>query len=200
MVRFATYLAISALIVVVLAFAIGSWWTRSPIPTIDPPQELVSDDPSTLDDDEALWNKEILDRFEEPSLRSNVFADHEVYRLILIPAFHAPILVRASRRGDKFELTTKVLDGLASNTQRAMTEAEWQRLLLHLDETSFWSMTTIDQREDIPNDRVIWLLEGRRESIVHGVRRLMPKPKLLELSKYFLQLAGKEADYTGYRQ
>lgn len=199
---------ISTFVGVAMALVIGFWWFNSPLPTIEPPKILMSNDVSNLDESEARWNKDILDRFEESSLRSSSFGDRESYRLILLPTFDAPILVSASRTPKGFELTTKLLDGqggyemgrLASHIRRPLTESEWQRLMELIDESSFWFIPRIDRTDDIVNDGAVWMMEGRREADLHNVTRITPKAKFLEACRYFLQLADRESDYTGYWQ
>jgi hypothetical protein len=197
---------ISTFVGVAMASVIGFWWFNSPLPAIEPPKLLISDGASLLDDSEARWNKDILDRFEESSLRSSSFSDRETYRLILLPTFDAPILVSASRTSDGYELTTKLLDGkggyemgrLASNIRRPLTESEWQRLMELIDDSSFWFIPRIDRTDDIVNDGAVWMMEGRREADLHNITRITPKAEFLEACRYFLQLAGRESDYNGY--
>lgn len=211
MAQFLKAAVISTFVGVVMILLIGFWWFYRPLPQVEPPQLVVSDefsmpdDPKLKSDWDALYN-EALERFKEIPMRSASFPDHESYRLLLMPTFHSPILIRASRTANGLELTTKLLDGkggyeigkLVSNEKRPMTEAEWQHLTELLNRASFWSMPTIDRADDPMPDGASWFIQSRRDDIFHDVIRITPNARLLEACKYFLQLAGREMDYEGY--
>ena len=204
MARISTIAAVSTLVGVVTLLAFGTWWISRPVPHVAPPQFIS--DVLPLGEEEELRNKEVLAAFEETSMRSDSFANKESYRMILLPTFHHPILVRASATDKGLKLTTKLLDGkggydigkLFITEERPMTEAEWLHLLELLESSSYWSIRT--RTDDPVNDGAAWLLEGRRAEMAHQVFRITPKPKLLETFRYFLQLAGRETDYKGYWQ
>jgi hypothetical protein len=220
MARVPKAVVISMLFGVGILFAFGFLWLSRPLPVVGLPalsdeDELsITDDPQVSKFDRYRWAKEVLElhfevleqHFKELPMGSDSFPYLESYRMVLLPSFDAPIMVRASRTADGFELTTKLLKGkggfkigkLSSNETRPMTEAEWQRLTKLLDHPSFWSMPTIAPTELPTVDGASWLVESRRRDVYHDVLRNSPKPKFLEACRYFLQLAGREEDYQGY--
>jgi len=139
-------------------------------------------------------------------MRSSRFDRSECYRLILMPSFDHPILVQASRTEEGLDLTTKFLDGkggyemgkLSKGRQRELTELEWQRLLGLLDDLHYWSIPTMDPEDEPVNDGALWMIQAKREDLIHDVYRITPKGKFLEICKYFLKLADSEQDYKGY--
>ena len=182
-------------------------WILSPLPEVNPPDLYVSDEiPDGSKSEWDSWNRGILTRFGELPMRSARFDQSECYRLILMPSFHHPILVQAARTQNGFDLMTKFLDGaggyeigkLSNSRHRVMTEPEWQHLLDLFDELHYWSVPTVDLRDEPVNDGAIWMLQAKREGLIHDVYRITPKGRFLETYKYFLQLADSEQDYLGY--
>jgi hypothetical protein len=182
-------------------------WILIPLPQVNPPELNVSDEiPDGPRSEFDSWNRSILTRFDEMPMRSIRFDRSECYRLILMPSFDHPILVQASRTEEGFDLMTKFLDGeggyemgkLSTSRHRALTEPEWQRLQRLLDDLHYWSIPTVDPMDEPANDGGTWMLQAKREGLIHDVYRMNPHGKFREIYKYFLQLADSEQVYKDY--
>lgn len=158
------------------------------------------------DSEKIEWNKEILGRFKEETIET--LSSEESYRLILLPTFDAPIVVRAWRSGENRFLVTKKLSGkggfgvnklgkLTYENTRPLTEDEWRKLVALIERSSFWCLPS-RENEDPINDGAVWVLEAKIEGKYHNVDRILPNKELLESFINMLKLSGFEKDYEGY--
>ena len=142
--------------------------------------------------------------FEEPPLYAMPACVDEAYGLTWIPSFHAPVMVRVWRSGDRFFMRAKQLDsrdwrnGCVKDTNaRTLTVAEWRDLVALLNRNSFWNLpSTID--EVLPNDGAAWLVDGVRGKEYHWVRRRVPDEQFAEISKHFIRLSGLQTAHALY--
>jgi len=142
--------------------------------------------------------------FEELPLYAMPACIDEAYGLTWIPSFHAPVMVRVWRTGDRYFMRAKQLDsrdwrnGCVKDTNaRALTVAEWRDLLTLLNRNSFWNLpSTID--EVLPNDGAAWLVDGVRAKEYHWVRRRVPNEQFAEIAKHFIRLSGLQTAHALY--
>lgn len=146
----------------------------------------------------------VYDSFEEPPLYAMPACIDEAYGLTWIPSFHAPVMVRVWRTGDRYFMRAKQLDSLdwrngcvKDTNARALTVAEWRDLLMLLNRNSFWNLpSTID--EVLPNDGAAWLVDGFRAKEYHRVRRRVPNEQFGEIAKHFIRLSGLQIAHALY--
>jgi hypothetical protein len=142
--------------------------------------------------------------FEELPLYAMPACTDEAYGLTWIPSFHAPVMVRVWRTGDRYFMRAKQLDGrdwrngcVKDTNARALTVAEWRDLLTLLNRNSFWNLaSTID--EVLPNDGAAWLVDGVRAKEYHWVRRRVPDEQFTEIAKHFIRLSGLQTAHALY--
>jgi len=142
--------------------------------------------------------------FEELPLYAMPACIDEAYGLTWIPSFHAPVMVRVWRTGDRYFMRAKQFDnrdwrnGCVKDTNaRALTVAEWRDLLTLLNRNSFWNLpSTID--EVLPNDGAAWLVDGVRAKEYHWVRRRVPNEQFAEIAKHFIRLSGLQTAHALY--
>ena len=97
----------------------------------------------------------------------------EAYRFTWLRTFHAPVVVRVEKRGGRYVLTAKQLDGaggyepggLVANRTVQLGSGEWAHLRVLLDSAAFWSPGPMTEDPRIGLDGAQWILEG-----VHGHR------------------------------
>ena len=142
--------------------------------------------------------------FEEPPLYALPSCIDEAYGITWIPSFHAPVMMRVWRTGDRYFMRAKQLDGrdwrngcVKDTNARALTMAEWDELVRLLNRNSFWTLpSTID--EVLPNDGAAWLVDGVRAKEYHWVRRRVPNEQFAEIAKRFIQLSGLQTAHALY--
>jgi hypothetical protein len=134
-----------------------------------------------------------LDAMQEPPLSCGALPDDEAYRFVWLRSFEDPIAVRAYRRGREYGLVAVVLDRdfelgkVKKRVNKALSPAEWRRVVAALDDVSFWYMRTTS-RDIFGIDGAVWGVEGRRAGRYHiagrwGAYALEPVGRL------FLELA-----------
>ena len=180
------------------------------IPQIEPPPQMENDEGGFLDD--TLLNpypvgeKDPLDLFNEPSLWDTSSGHAETYRMILMPTFDHPVLVKAWRDNDGPKLVTKFLIGkggydkgkLFRTDRRDLTEDEWNSLIHTLDTANFWFAPAVRKGDDPVTDGAQWWLQGRSDGNIYSIFRITPKGQELDSFLFFLDLAGQRNAYQGY--
>ena len=209
------------LVVGVLAFIVGAsgatyWYLTRSIPVVTAPVLFVADDVAYVDEsqisprDQKFWNDEILARFDERPIGDTDSSVDESYRLILLPTFDPPILVRAERNGEKKFISVKILDGkggygleklgnLAINESHPLTDEEWKKFSNLMGQASFWWTPSRIPDEVAVMDGATWVFEGSKRGEHHMVIRTTPGPALLGMCSYLVKLAGREEEYKGYK-
>lgn len=155
-----------------------------------------------------FWEKEILKRFKEVPLEKTVDSANETYRMVLLPTFDAPIMVKIWRDGDSYFLMTKKTDGmggfgldkfgkLSFEKTRTLTVNEWNDFIKLIDESMFWQMPPYIE-EMIVADGALWVIEGQMKNRHQEVRRILPTEEFQASCTYLLRLSGFASDYDGY--
>lgn len=159
--------------------------------------------------EKIFWEKEIFTRFKETPLEKLPESIDESYRLILIPTFDAPVIVRVWRSGDERFLIAKKLSGeggfgikkfgkLSYKKTQSLTEEEWNNFIKLLDQTFFWDLPPLDKKEEPVPDGATWVMEGAINNTHHEVHRITPSNEFRESCNYLLKLSGLEIEYEGY--
>lgn len=151
------------------------------------------------------WGTVVLARFNEMPLKNLPACVDESYRLIWVPTFHSPVVVRIWRSGEKYFLVAKQLDGqggygmgnLASDETRPLTENEWVTFINLLQRASYWDMPSVDYAR-LPNDGASWIIEGSKNKRHHEVRRYAPSKEFRESCVYLLKSSGLKTEYEKY--
>jgi hypothetical protein len=146
---------------------------------------------------------EHLSAMNEPSLLDSMGKDIESYRLLWLRTFDHPVAVRVWRSGNEQFLTVKKLSGeggyepgkLVLNKSRRLTQVEWDTFKQMVDKAQFWSLPSVDEKEEPPQDTTHWVLEGVKEGRYHVVTRLTEKPADYHASCiYLLKLYARNLD------
>lgn len=133
-----------------------------------------------------LWNRGKNDR------------ETAIVRLLWLPSFHHPVVVRIVKSGDSVMLYAIELDGtpttskgkVSAKKQAKLTNAEWTKLQTYLEHARFWEKPTnvkSPPRED--GDEL--MCEGIADDKYHIVYRMaVPDPDFQKLCRYLLSLSG----------
>lgn len=149
---------------------------------------------------------EFFQAFAELPLRAMPECIDEIYRMNWIPESHSPIVVRVWKSGAKYLIVAKRLKSrgwseyknLDVEQTRPLSESEWDHLRNLIDKTSYWTLTpTVAESSTV---KAVWLVEGRKGSQYHWVRRTQPAGSYAEVCKYLIRLAGIETYYDLYVQ
>lgn len=143
--------------------------------------------------------------FQELPLYTMPDCVDEAYSLTWIPSFHAPVLVRVWRSGDRAFIVAKRLDtrgwskfgNVNETNSRTLTKFEWRDFTDLLNRKSYWELpSTVDEMS--PNDGAVWLIEGLRSKQFHSVRRRIPNEDYAEICKHLIRLSGLETAHALY--
>ena len=151
---------------------------------------------------EAKWYSEPLKRMREPhfpDLAKDVNA--EVYRLMILPTWGNPIVVRVQRGAKSYSLSARRLDGQGGYDPGKLVEAK--DIDLNADDSNaldaliqnlqFFQLSTTDEVRGFDGDE--WILEGVSQGKYHLIQRWCasdydPKKRgltaFLALSKFLL--------------
>jgi hypothetical protein len=143
--------------------------------------------------------------FQELPLYAMPDCVDEAYSLTWIPSFHAPVLVRVWRSGDRAFIVAKRLDsrgwsnfGKVNETNgRELIKFEWRDFTDLLNRKSYWELSSTTD-EMSPNDGAVWLIEGVRSKQFHWVRRRIPNEDYAEICKHLIRLSGLETAHALY--
>lgn len=190
------------------------WYLSPSIPDVPVPETLIDCNFPVFTEcliskkDKKFWDDEILLRFEEISLSKTSDSSDESYRLVLLPTFDNPLVIRIWQKDNERFLTTKKLSGeggfgiekfgnLSYEKTRPLTEQEWVTAVKFINQTSFWRMSP--QTDEVPvSDGASWSLEGIKEREYHEVHRTIPNKDFKTSCYYFLKLSGLQSEYKGY--
>ncbi len=151
----------------------------------------------------ALLNEFRIDWYSMHLLAMNEAAlpslvkEEESYRFLWLRSFHHPIAIHVWRSGSKQFIVAKRLSGaggykprtLNINNTRQLSDDEWSELMMHLEDSRFWQMSTADDR--MSNDGAQWILEGYRQGRYHLVDRQCPDlGGYREACLYLLRISG----------
>ena len=145
----------------------------------------------------ADHDPKVLAAFKELPLGALPACIDESYRLIWFPTFHAPVVVRVWRSGDKYFVNSKKLSGMGGyeigdleiEQTRPLSENEWVEFMYVVNQASYWELPSTTS-ESIPNDGAVWIVEGLRNGHYHWVSRVTPLDQYAVLCKYLIGLPG----------
>jgi hypothetical protein len=207
--RFTLRLTI-ALLTFIIGVVIASVWIirhRSSVPSVrQSPECIPIYDPNIaaeqyIDGDAP----KLFAAFKELPLEALPSCVHESYRLVWVPSFHSPVVVRVWHSGNKYFVVSKQLSGrggykvgdLKIEQTRPLSEDEWREFMNVVSRASYWELpSTVN--EDIPNDGAVWIVEGIKNRKYHWVRRVTPLDQYAVLSKYMIKLSGLETHHELY--
>ncbi|WP_439621472.1 hypothetical protein [Gemmata sp.] len=119
-----------------------------------------------------------------------------VYRLLFLPTFTRPALVRVTNAGG-WRLVRKHTNGrggyepgrLASEAERELTPGEAKRLTKQIERASFWDMPSSERADGLDGWRCV--VEGARDGRYHVADRWSPRrTPFAELAEFLLGLSG----------
>lgn len=198
-----TTLAIGISTVAVLFF-------RNPLPTIDLPQyppECASESEAEIKNYSKIdWKWGFFPRFQELPLEKQTIEADETYRLLWIPTFDEPTVIRVWRSGEKSYITTKRLSRnqnnlevgkLIFNQTRSLTTDEWNGFVNLVDHGCFWNLPS--NINEIPvDDGASWTFEGLNNGDYHLVERTLPSEYMKAIYRSLFNLTKIEMEYEGY--
>lgn len=152
----------------------------------------------------ASANACFLRAMGDTSLSGTEGSRPEVYRLLVVPAWRPPFVVRLEMGNDgsgaliiKEALSQEYSATLVLNRATKLTKPEVSKFHELLQRAHFWSMPTESWAETYPQievtmDGVVWVLEGADGRRYHVVTRTSPRPgPYASLTSYlFRDLAG----------
>ena len=207
---------ISYLFLVIGAFGVGSavtiaWYINRDLPQISTPYSYP--DPGEYGDYEwnltpkqsEIWNRDLATLFKEPALNSLGTEVESSYRLVLIPSFDKPVVVRVWRSGSQSFLVSKRTNGkggfefgiLDEINSRSLSEDEWNGFINLLNTADFFGTPARISEDPMP-DGATWTLEGSSNGFYRNVQRIAPTKEFEESCTYLLRLAGFWTEYDGY--
>lgn len=153
------------------------------------------------EDANAEATADLFRRFRETPLAKQPACVDESYRLVWIPTFRPPTVIRVWRTNDKYFVVVKRLNGkggydpgeLANEETRSLTAEEWRSLTAAVDQTGFLRLPSTVE-EPIPNDGATWTFEGWSNRQYHFVHRITPSEELERLFTKMLNLTGMETE------
>jgi hypothetical protein len=106
-----------------------------------------------------------LRSMDEPSLLSRESDQPPVYRLLYVPTWKQPCVVRITETTEKWSIVCKISDGkmgspgkLVEQADGELSKKESTRFLDLLDRASFWEMPVVDDRQGFDGSTAI--MEG----------------------------------------
>lgn len=123
----------------------------------------------------------------------------EIYRVLILPSAKPPATVRIWRQGTQKYITVLKLysvgipqhgaKDLERNQTRLLTEQEWEYFQMLLQQTHFWSMSSVKTKPK--NTTTFFLLEGYKENHHHVVARFQPEEQgFLDSCRFLLKISG----------
>jgi hypothetical protein len=200
-------------LIAVITFAVGvvstSTWMKQP--NAIPPPTTTGDCVPRYDESVVVrslrdnGDPHLFTAFQELPLYAMPDCVDEAYSLTWIPSFHAPVLVRVWRSGDRAFMVAKRLDTRSwprfgkvdEANSRPLTRFEWRDFTDLLNRNSYWELSsTADER--IPEDGAVWLIDGLRSKKFHSVKRRVPNEDYAEICKHLIRLSGLETAHALY--
>jgi len=126
-----------------------------PLPNIDLPQhppECASEFNAEITGDiGSAWRTKFLARLRELPLKDSTANVDETYRLIWIPTFHKPTVIRIWRSGENYYIVTKRLNrkndltigNLKFDQTRSLTAEKWHSFVSLINQSCFWNAPSI---------------------------------------------------------
>jgi hypothetical protein len=172
------------------------------------PQQYVSEVDAKIDtvDLQLEWRAMLLRRFRETRLIQSPANIDESYRLIWVPTFDEPTIIRIWRSKENYFIVTKRLKRNRNNLEignlkfektRSLTAEEWRNFTSLIQQRGFWSMPS-NIKEPLVEDGASWTLEGINNGQYHLVNRTLPSAQISEIFRELFRLTGIEIEYEGY--
>lgn len=158
------------------------------------PPETLGD--SGLDSVRRIWYAGALYMMEESPLYPPVANRFLEYRLLYLPTFTHPYMVRLIEEADVWQVICKRTDGqggygfgyLVQSAKRILTKLEVEQFRCTLEGCDFWNMSS-SYEECGGTDGAQVVLEGVGNGIYHVVERWAPyRTRYAALAKYMLSL------------
>lgn len=156
---------------------------------------------NTLDDDadrhtfRVNWYVPHLLSMREQPLQSPVANQSAVYRLLFLPTFRHPVVVRVTEAASVWQAVSKCSDGrggygpgpLIREDDHDLSPIEAKQLVRLLDEAAFWEMPSFEKSFGLDGSQAV--LEGVSEGRYHVVDRHSPRgTPYAKLVEFLLQL------------
>lgn len=196
-----------------LTFGIGVTaflFFREPLPVIDFPKFpsgcADETDAEILNPKKIDWKWGFFPSFQESPLENQIYEADEAYRLLWIPTFDEPTVIRVWRSGEKYYITTKRLHRnqenlevgkLTVNQTRSLTAEEWNNFTDLVNHGCFWKAPSSIQ-EIVINDGAWWLFEGSSNEEYHFVERTFPSEYMKEIYRYLFKLSKMDIKFEEY--
>lgn len=141
----------------------------------------TSSDGQSLSDSEAEWYGKVLERMKEPRLPSSAKDSNAViYRLMILPTWGSPVVVRVQKTNNLYTLFARRFDGqggydpgkLAEQKEVHLTQNDSAALDQLIANVNFFHMRTDDH--ELGKDGDEWILEGVSSGAYHVVERWCP--------------------------
>lgn len=183
---------------------------HQPLPKIAlpqyPPGCSSDSDAEIINNSGEEWRTEFLARFQELPLTDFSYKADESYRLIWIPTFDSPTVIRVWRSGDEYFIVTKRLHRninnleigkLVLNQTRSITKSEWIDFVNLTENGCFWKVPT-NIEEIIGNDGASWIFEGYSNGEYHLLDRSNPSNYMIEIYRNLFKMTKIEMEYEDY--
>jgi hypothetical protein len=144
----------------------------------------------------ARWYAPHLLSMQERPLYPLGADEPEVYRLLFLPTFHEPVVVRLSEVEGAWRAVCKRSDGrggygpgrLTTETERDLSAAQANQFRRLLDRAGFWEMPSWEDSAGLDGSQAV--LEGVRPGRYHVVDRWSPHgTPYARLVEFLLKLA-----------
>jgi hypothetical protein len=129
----------------------------------------------------------------------------DVYRLLFLPTFDSPAVVRLTDADGVWKLLCKRTDGkgaywtgrLVAETRRGLLHEEARQLVLALERAAFWEMPSLENSLGFDGSQAVQ--EGVHAGKYHVVDRWSPRgTRYAKLVLFILQVAGAFSDLERY--
>ncbi|MEO6588386.1 MAG: hypothetical protein ABIP06_03570 [Pyrinomonadaceae bacterium] len=161
-------------------------------------------------------NAELFTSFQEEPFEKDKFQNGkafpelamagEIYRFFWLRTFHNPIMIRLYRIGDKKYIVAKQTDGrggyetgkLVFNKTRQLSDEEWCKFIILLDQANFWTKSKIDVSH-LANDGAFWNVEGVRDGRYYITGEQSPRTgKFRDACIYLMRISGLDINETNW--
>ena len=153
------------------------------------PQELQE-----RDDKENAYHSYYLQIFQEEPLY-DMQTDKEIFRLLTIPSFERPSLIRLEKEGDQYSLTWKIcemgvpcgVEKIVAQDSRKISKFLWNIFHAKLGRVNIWNPRV----KNLYLDGVSYLFEGRTQGVYLMKYEHCPEDKpFVALCMFFRRLVG----------
>ena len=183
---------------------------RQPLPKITlpqyPPGCSNESEAEIINDSGKEWRTEFLARFQELPLEDFSYKADESYRLIWIPTFDSPTVIRVWRTDGEYFIVTKRLSrnknnleigGIVFNQTRTISKSKWNDFVNLTNSGCFWKAPSFIN--EIPEtDGASWIFEGVSNGDYHIVDRSNPSDYMIEIYKNLFRMTKIKMEFEDY--